>query len=578
CIGTVGMGAPALPEIFTAVKAGNVVSATQIVEKHPEQVNATDALAETPLLLAARNGQTEMVAMLLAHHASPAYQDAAGKLALTYATEHQHAEIVKLLEAVVSLPEGQCYWAAFKRDGLWGFIDQAGRVTLAPQWQGWGFDAQTRIEIPPHFSEGLAAMRGRQQWGYIDRTGKWAIPAQYDGLGDFYHGVAPFQANQAWGLLDQHGEEVCPAKYPKMQNFSDGLAWVGENFIDVRGTPVLPQNNHERRCNLYEPFRDGSAIAYSGRDTESVYGPVFITKTPKGYTETHYDRLDCHLADDTYVLRRYGRMGLVQRDGTILIPLEYDQLDPIGSNLVRVNQRECYGVVTKTGQQILPVEYEDIGQASGGLIWVKKDKKYAAVDLLGQPRVAPRVYQGVKPWGQDRAAVKVDGAWMFIDAQGQPVGNSTFDDAGTFCADRAPVLIGAKWGFIDLQGKLVIPCDYQAAPHFEANGHAWVSVGNKRGVIDTSGSVTLPAVIDAAKLVAKDRIAVLANGRWGLLNDQFHVIFQPRYGYLSIEPFDAFGLARVVIENGERYGFINREGVLVIALPSEALAYYHQIQ
>ena len=247
----------ATPEIFAAVKAGNLDYATQIVEKHPEQVNARNELGQTPLHLAAMSGKVEMVSMLLSHRASPAFHDTAGKLAIDYASEKQHDDIVKLLEGVVAVPDDHVYLSAFQKDGLWGFVDLAGRVKLAPRWTGYGINRDTNRETPPHFSEGLAPMKGQQQWGVIDLNGQWVISPQYDGFGDFYKGIAPFKSGDKWGLLDTNGNEIFPAKFNTISNFSEDVAWIGDNFIDMRGNVLLKENISGT---LFENIKDGIAI------------------------------------------------------------------------------------------------------------------------------------------------------------------------------------------------------------------------------------------------------------------------------------------------------------------------------
>jgi hypothetical protein len=59
-------------------------------------------------------------------------------------------------------------------NGLWGFVDQQGRMVIAPVY-----------ESVMAFSQGLAAARKDNQWGFIDTQGRWRIQPQYDDVTAF---------------------------------------------------------------------------------------------------------------------------------------------------------------------------------------------------------------------------------------------------------------------------------------------------------------------------------------------------------------------------------------------------------
>lgn len=62
------------------------------------EVNAVDTDEKfTALMHAAAEGQTKVVEVLLLHNADPALTDADGDTALSFATQNDHAEVVKLL-------------------------------------------------------------------------------------------------------------------------------------------------------------------------------------------------------------------------------------------------------------------------------------------------------------------------------------------------------------------------------------------------------------------------------------------------------------------------------------------------
>lgn len=65
------------------------------------------------------------------------------------------------------------------RSRKWGYIDHAGAVVIAPQFEEAGF-----------FYEGRAAVRVGTLWGYVDATGKVVVPAQFGSAARFSDGLA----------------------------------------------------------------------------------------------------------------------------------------------------------------------------------------------------------------------------------------------------------------------------------------------------------------------------------------------------------------------------------------------------
>ena len=120
--------------------------------------------------------------------------------------------------------------AAVKIEQKWGYINQAGKIVIKPEFMG----AQD-------FSEGLAAVidvSGR--WGYIDKTGKFVIPPRFNPVlefttppGKFSQGLAAVGADNGtrrWGYINKRGEfAIAPrfdSGYAGCGYFAEGLAWV----------------------------------------------------------------------------------------------------------------------------------------------------------------------------------------------------------------------------------------------------------------------------------------------------------------------------------------------------------------
>lgn len=66
-----------------------------------------------------------------------------------------------------------------QQNGKWGYMDQTGKIVVAPKFAGAG-----------EFSEGLGAVLVDKKWGYVDGTGSMVLKPRFDECGNFSEGLA----------------------------------------------------------------------------------------------------------------------------------------------------------------------------------------------------------------------------------------------------------------------------------------------------------------------------------------------------------------------------------------------------
>jgi hypothetical protein len=127
-------------------------------------------------------------------------------------------------------------------DGKWGYIDSAGTIIIAPEFE----EAES-------FSEGVAAVKAEGSWGYIDKSGKFIIPpgfasAQpfYKGIGvvtQVYHrgvdplGLMPEREERPWAYVNKDGEIVAGQELHVMPGVFWTLAYYNMVNINLASTP-----------------------------------------------------------------------------------------------------------------------------------------------------------------------------------------------------------------------------------------------------------------------------------------------------------------------------------------------------
>lgn len=158
--------------------------------------------------------------------------------------------------------------------------------------------------------------------------------------------------------------------------------------------------------------------------------------------------------------------------------------------------------------------------------------------------------------------------WTYINTSGKPIFNKQYLNPHPFHYGLAAVDENRKWGYIDITGELVVPMEYVYADDFSDNyGVVCIDAtgGNhfRYGFIDASGKQIRPPSFLSANDFSEGYAAIkLKNGSWQVLSTRFTATS----GMLSYDAIGEFheGLARV--KSGDRYGFIDTLGNLVVPL------------
>ncbi|MBA4388326.1 MAG: hypothetical protein C0404_10120 [Verrucomicrobia bacterium] len=143
------------------------------------------------------------------------------------------------------------------KDGKWGYMDQAGKVVISPQYDcAWDF------------SEGLACVQVGLLRGYIDAKNTMVIKPWLPWGGKFCDGRAAAQTkappwgdnlmfyvqHQAWKYINREGKIVFGDFYTRPPDFREGISIV-RGFVDVNGRAIPCDVKPE----AVGPFSEGMA-------------------------------------------------------------------------------------------------------------------------------------------------------------------------------------------------------------------------------------------------------------------------------------------------------------------------------
>ncbi len=212
------------------------------------------------------------------------------------------------------------------------------------------------------FSEGLAAVREDDRFGYIDTSGRYVVEPAYEVAERFHNGYAIVgDKNGGFGVIDSQGRVVVPLTY-EMLYYQYGYYLSYENntrncFEIVNGAPVdlglfFDWVSDERGVTItdrgrtfrlegidgIDPVAEDVYIAYAQEDEQTKWGLVTTDGTwivPPGDRQLSlFDWTQPRNKDGLLLIQeqtdRGWKCGLLDMRGQVILPAEYDKIEPTG--------------------------------------------------------------------------------------------------------------------------------------------------------------------------------------------------------------------------------------------------------
>jgi hypothetical protein len=305
------------------------------------------------------------------------------------------------------------------------------------------------------------------------------------------------------------------------------------------------------------------------------------------------------------------RFGFKREDGTVIVPNKYLFVDRFHGNYCKVymDYYQC-GMINRDGTEIIPCIYTNVAYPTDSLIMVQQDSLYGYFDTLGNMRI-PIKYRAASSFNEGLAVVAdyVDSdavAYGFIDHQGNMVIKPQYQYAYPFSEGFAVVKNYDRFGMIDRNNREVFPIKYEILTSmFEGNLFAGDNDGlalynnkferltepiytqldgksedrilvvrdGKYGYLDLNGKEIIPCQYDRAGLFKNGRTFVSRNNKWGIIDRMGNIILPIEYdnsGYRAEAYIYHDGLA--LVEKDHFYGYVDISGNFVV-YPSFQNAY-----
>ncbi len=301
------------------------------------------------------------------------------------------------------------------------------------------------------------------------------------------------------------------------------------------------------------------------------------------------------------------KVGILDAEGRILVPAEYDKLDLIADRPVAVfAQGDRYGILEpRTGKILVPAQYASLdrdGMRTGDLTAFSVDgRTHGYLDSKIWKVVIPPRFDGAEAFNQYGFAVAMQGGKKgLIGRDGTWIVKPEYTEV-RFLDNRRAVRVrtDAGYGIANLRGVLAVAPDFKdideasgirfSGGKFAIYRMPWAEIEQARAPISLTKHVLVDAldlepqrgqIVRGGKhgLISPDATGVLApnyarpigvrsgngirafqiDGKWAIADDAYQLVTAAQYE--EAEPF-ATGLMRVKI--AERWGIINGDGKFV---------------
>ncbi|MGO6694940.1 WG repeat-containing protein [Rhizobium johnstonii] len=349
-------------------------------------------------------------------------------------------------------------------------------------------DRQTGEELIPQmferamlFSEGLAAVRINGLFGYINTAGKVVIEPRFDLAGPFHDGFAEILVGQHTGVVAETGKVVLEPQ------FGRSTPIMGDVLIVRKG-----QFRPKRRPEMEE--LEQFDLLYLD------YGPMGLNSLSKGWLTAYtYEFKPFERGRPDYVWARdlsakQPRFGLMNNEGEWKVEPAFDAVQSLhdGRAIVSVKvedaetRRGLWGAVDPEGKLAIPLTYDWLSYWDQGYSVVRLNGEEGFLDTDGR-LLGGRFFQKVERDLQGKPLkVLLDGSCFGISAEGNLIdapeekpfplrmGEPIIPTKSTQC--KSGVSIVSKeglWGLKGPDGSSLVEPKFEVISCFR-RGIAWV--------------------------------------------------------------------------------------------------------
>jgi len=423
--------------------------------------------------------------------------------------------VCAMLMSLMTAAHAEELYPAMGENGLYGYINARAEWVIAPQFD-WAGDYRGDYAPFADYPEGsdIDSPWDADCMGVIDRVGHVVLEPRYlleSGMSSEFFGGEHTGIWIVWSHEDEGtGWFDVPSGYFSGLVWGDVWHWISDsNLIPVTDADTYLCGYADRstgelvipcQFDSFQPsvFAGGvAAVQRTDEEGEYIGDPFLINEQgetiplPEGYyCYNGGSGVDGRIP----VYSVQEKLGFVDREGTLVIPGQFDALNDFSEGFAEVLFPEGDSGFIDLNGNVLARGFDDVESFCSGHAQVELDSETRYLRPDGS--FAPFTGEGYRFFSETRGWLDTDpeeygGLVHLVNDQGEILTDEpvqlTVMDPSSFEGGLQAVRIGGKYGFIDLNGNVAIPCSYSYARNFVGD-LAWVRLGDRVGYIDRAGN------------------------------------------------------------------------------------------
>ncbi|MBL7872221.1 MAG: WG repeat-containing protein [Cyclobacteriaceae bacterium] len=364
--------------------------------------------------------------------------------------------------------------------------------------------------------------------GIKNEQGKVVLPASFEALGwsdgsfSVISGVTGYRSHNQWGILNLKKEFVTKAEY--------------ENLVHARGDYFIARKK-------INPVQTKSGCL-------NLKGEIKIP--------FQYDGISIHglraIVFNLY-LGHYS-YGLIDLQNTVLVPLKYQKIIPMGLHFAVENERGKIAFFDSEGKVKTDFKIDSISAFQNGHAIIHKNLNQGLIDQDGVI-VAEPLFQHIKIM-EDQAKVLSHHEWIVLNDKNEVHRKVLADELLTAKDEGIIYRYSTKYGLLDAAMNVTLSAQYDCLFPL-GSGHFIVKQKGKSGIVRLDNSFSIPIVYDSLLGKADSFRAYKKDEGWALVDLLNKPKTQKQYDWLGAKQKEIYP-----VKNFGYWGAVNTTGLETI--------------
>ncbi len=375
-------------------------------------------------------------------------------------------------------------------------------------------------------AEGYLLFEENGKKGIKNEKGQVVIPASFDALcwsdGSFsvIGQTTGYRLQEQWGLINLNKELITQPLYTQ-------LIYKSGEYIIAR-KKVSPIADKVGCISLRGEIR--IPFVYDGIEINGLRAIVF---------NLHGARFD---------------FGLVNLQNQVIIPLQYKNIESLGTLRYAVQNRENkIALFSEEGKSITDFTIDSLSQFFKGYSIIYQKGLRGLINREGEVKLTTD-YSRIEISDSGAIHVQLPGEWMYLNHKNEVLSKIIADDLISVSNHRSIIFLGGKYGLLDEHNRIMLPLQWSSLQEIKPSVFL-AGQKNKLGVIEADGKIILSIVYDSLQPTPSGYRVFEKSEGWQLTNASGEIVTQKKY-----ESLTRFNGSTWVARSRGFYGVVNTKG------------------